>query len=53
MADIAPEAELLPKDLVLRAKARFFAETVTSKFTSAYQSSVSRGEDPEGVLGAI
>ena len=38
---------------MLRAKARFFAETVTSKFTSAYQSAVARGEDPDVILGAI
>jgi glutathione S-transferase len=38
---------------VLRAKARFFAETVTSKFTSAYQSAVARGVDPEPILSAI
>ena len=53
IADIAPEAELLPKDPVLRAKARFFADTATSKFTGAYQPVISRGEDPENVLSGI
>jgi len=51
-ADIS-EVPLLPKDPVLRAKARFFVETVTPKFTGAYQAALSRGEDPEGLLPVI
>lgn len=53
VADIAPEADLLPKDPVLRAKARFFADTVTSKFNEAYRPALTRGEDPEAILTAV
>jgi len=54
VADIAPEAKLLPKDPVLRAKARFFADTVTTKFNSdAYRPALARGEDPVAILGVI
>jgi len=53
ITDIAPEAELLPKDPVLRAKARFFADTVTTKFSEAYRPALAGGGDPEAVLGAI
>ncbi|KAF8811930.1 hypothetical protein BYT27DRAFT_7088444, partial [Phlegmacium glaucopus] len=40
-------------DPILRAKARFFADTVTTKLWDAYQPAIARGEDPEAVLGAI
>ena len=53
IADIAPEAELLPKDPVLRAKARFFIDSATSKFNGAYRPAVTQGADPEAVLGAV
>ena len=54
IADISPEAELLPKDPVLRAKARFFAETVTSKFNSeAYRPALTGTGEIEAVIGAI
>ncbi|KAJ7107348.1 hypothetical protein C8R44DRAFT_885371 [Mycena epipterygia] len=36
VADLYPEATLLPKDPVLRAKARFFIDTVSTKFLPAY-----------------
>jgi len=54
VADIAPEAELLPKDPVLRAKARFFADTVTIKFNSeAYRPALTGTGDLDAILGAI
>ncbi|TFK39317.1 hypothetical protein BDQ12DRAFT_650393 [Crucibulum laeve] len=51
IADLAPG--LLPSDPVLRAKARFFIETATSKFTPGFAGSVLRGESPEPILTAI
>lgn len=51
-ADIS-EVPLLPKDPVLRAKARFFIETVTPKAFSGYYGVIARGEDPELLLTAI
>ena len=52
-ADIAPEAELLPKDPVLHAKAHFFIDLAASKFSGAFQPAVMHRADPEAVLGAI
>jgi glutathione S-transferase len=54
IADIAPEAELLPKDPVLRANARFFADSVTTKFNSeAYRPALAGTGDLEAILGAV
>ncbi|KAL6302571.1 glutathione S-transferase C-terminal-like protein [Sparassis latifolia] len=36
VADLFPEASLLPKDPVLRAKARFFVDAVSTKFTPTW-----------------
>ncbi|EDR06897.1 uncharacterized protein LACBIDRAFT_299218 [Laccaria bicolor S238N-H82] len=44
---------LLPKDAVSRAKARFFIETATAKFSPAFYGAVARGESPEGILTVI
>ncbi|KAH9477358.1 Glutathione S-transferase U5 [Psilocybe cubensis] len=52
-ADLSTEVPLLPKDPILRAKARFFVETVTPKFSGAYYAALTRGEDPDQILGAI
>lgn len=44
---------LLPKDPVLRAKARFFIETVSTKIIPAFFSVHLRGESPEIIVSAI
>lgn len=44
---------LLPKDPVLRAKARFFIETVSSKLVPAFFNVHLRGESPEIIVSAI
>ena len=44
---------LLPATPVGRAQARFFIETATSKFVGPWYSSISKGDDPKGVLQAI
>ncbi|KAH8116006.1 glutathione S-transferase [Phellopilus nigrolimitatus] len=49
-ADLFPESTLLPKDPVLRAKARFFIDAVGTKFTPGWMSFVIRGEDADGAL---
>lgn len=53
VADLFPEANLLPKDPVLRAQTRFFIEVVSSKFIPAYQKFVVRGEGYEELLTAV
>ncbi|CAA7257398.1 unnamed protein product [Cyclocybe aegerita] len=52
IAELSP-VPLLPQDPVKRAKARFFIETVTSKFTGAFAGALHRGEDPSPLLDAI
>lgn len=42
--DLYPAANLLPQDPVLRAKARFFIDAVSTKFNPAYFSFVMRGD---------
>jgi glutathione S-transferase len=44
---------LLPKDPVLRAKARFFIETVSSKIIPAFFDVHMRGKSPEFIVSAI
>lgn len=50
VADLFPEANLIPKDPVLRAQARFFIEVVNSKFVPAFQKFLLRGEGYEDLL---
>lgn len=52
VADLFPEANLLPKDPILRAKARFFVEVVSSKFVPAFQKVIIRGEGYDDLLTA-
>ncbi|KAF9556784.1 hypothetical protein CPC08DRAFT_641089 [Agrocybe pediades] len=52
-ADLSTEVALLPKDPVLRAKARFFIETASPKVAGAFGGALHRGEDPENFLSAI
>lgn len=51
-ADLS-EKDLLPKDPILRAKARFFIETVTPAFAGAWRAFLARGEDPEAIFKAV
>ena len=51
-ADLSKE-ELLPKDPIARARARFFAETVTSAAVGPWYGAVTRGEDPAPFLKAL
>lgn len=44
ISDLYPSVSLLPKEPVLRAKARFFIDTVSTKFNPAYFSYVIRGD---------
>lgn len=44
---------LLPKDLIQRARARFFIETVTPKLYGPFSSSLRSGEDPAKFLEGI
>jgi len=52
VADVYPNANLLPADPVLRAKARFFIDTFSNKFVSPYLN-WSRGGPAEGLLSAV
>ncbi|KAF8191244.1 hypothetical protein BJ912DRAFT_1022104 [Pholiota molesta] len=51
VADLSNE-DLLPKDPILRAKARFFIETVTPLFAGAWRAFLARGEDPAAIFKA-
>lgn len=53
VADLYPDSPLLPKDPVLRAKARFFIDVVSTKFVPAYVGSLARGLPFEGVFAGI
>lgn len=55
IADLASTTSkpLLPTSPVARARARFFAETVISKFTPAFYAALTRGEDPAVLLPAF
>ncbi|KAF9448150.1 hypothetical protein P691DRAFT_730207 [Macrolepiota fuliginosa MF-IS2] len=44
---------LRPKDPVIKAKARFFVETVTAKLPPAWYGAATRGESLDNVLAAI
>ncbi|KAF5351189.1 hypothetical protein D9756_008183 [Leucocoprinus leucothites] len=53
IADLTGLETLLPKDPLLRAKARFFIETFSSKAIPAWYASANRGESPEKFLEGI
>lgn len=53
VADLKPDSHLLPKDPVARAKARFFIDVISTKFSSAYFGAYMRGEPASGVLTAL
>lgn len=50
--DLYPEASLLPKDPVLRAKARLFIDTVSNKFVPEF-AKASRGDPQEIILPVV
>ncbi|KAJ7677208.1 glutathione S-transferase [Mycena rosella] len=53
VADLAPAAALLPADPVQRAQARFFIDTVSTKFLPAYMGPLARGESFEPFWAAL
>ncbi|KIJ15137.1 maleylacetoacetate isomerase [Paxillus involutus ATCC 200175] len=53
VADLYPQADLLPQDPVLRAKTRFFIEVVSSKFGPAHGKFVIRGEGYQDLLAGV
>ncbi|KAJ7258383.1 glutathione S-transferase [Mycena haematopus] len=53
VADLFPDSPILPKDPVLRAKARFFVDAVSSKFLPAYMGPVARGQSFEPFWAAL
>lgn len=53
VADLAPNSGLLPSDPVGRAHARFFIDTVSTKFVPGYVSFVMRGESPDTLLAGF
>lgn len=53
VADLAPNSGLLPSDPVGRARARFFIDTVSTKFVPGYVSFVMRGESPDTILAGF
>lgn len=52
IADLFPESGILPKDPVLRAKARLFVDAVSNKVSPAQAAVLIRGEDPEQLVQA-
>ncbi|KAI5116601.1 hypothetical protein M0805_006779 [Coniferiporia weirii] len=52
-ADLYPESGLLPKDPVLRAKARFFIDVVSTKLVPGWAGFVHRGESAEGTFAGL
>ncbi|KAF9497877.1 glutathione S-transferase [Pleurotus eryngii] len=50
IADLYPESNLLPKDPVLRAKARFFIDAFSTKVSPFYMGFVARGEPFDNLL---
>jgi len=53
IADLYPDSKLLPKDPVLRAKARFFIDAVGTKLTPAWHAFLSKGGEPDALFKAI
>ncbi|EKM56448.1 uncharacterized protein PHACADRAFT_253585 [Phanerochaete carnosa HHB-10118-sp] len=53
VADLFPDSGILPKDPVLRARARLFIDAVSNKFSPANASVIHNGGDPEPLVQAI
>ena len=52
VGDLFPESGILPKDPVLRAKARLFIDAVSNKFTSGQFRLLHKAEDPQVLVEA-
>ena len=52
IADLFPESGIVPKDPVLRAKARLFVNAVSTKLGPAMSAGLYRGENPEQLVQA-
>ena len=50
VADLYPEANLLPKDPVLRAQVRFFIDAVSNKFNPGYRGYIFTGKATQADL---
>ncbi|KAF7370751.1 Serine carboxypeptidase [Mycena sanguinolenta] len=53
VADLFPESTILPKDPILRAKARLFIDAVSTKFVPSYIGPVVRGQSFEPFFAAL
>lgn len=53
VADLFPESSILPKDPILRAKARFFIDAVSTKFSPGWAGFIIRGEDVEALYKGL
>ncbi|OCH83753.1 hypothetical protein OBBRIDRAFT_799631 [Obba rivulosa] len=53
VADLFPEARLIPEDPVLRAKVRFFMDIVRTKFVPAWYGHFRGGKPAEPFIGAL
>ncbi|OCH86934.1 hypothetical protein OBBRIDRAFT_796655 [Obba rivulosa] len=53
VADLFPEAQLLPSDPVLRAKARFFIDAVGTKLTPSWNSFFRKGGSPDDFFAGL
>lgn len=53
VADLFPESSLLPKDPILRAKARFFIDAVSTKLSPGWAGFIIRGEDVEALYKGL
>ncbi|KAJ8514433.1 hypothetical protein ONZ45_g8028 [Pleurotus djamor] len=53
VADLYPNSGLLPKDPVIRAKARFFIDAISTKFSPGYFASVLKGESFDKLFEGI
>ncbi|EJD05530.1 uncharacterized protein FOMMEDRAFT_138958 [Fomitiporia mediterranea MF3/22] len=52
VADLFPESKLLPKDPVLRARARFFIDAVNTKLAPGWMSFLMKGDSADAFLSA-
>ncbi|KAI0295923.1 hypothetical protein B0F90DRAFT_1811390 [Multifurca ochricompacta] len=53
VAELYPDSGLLPKDLVERARVRFFIDAVSNKLFAPFRTFFLRGEEPENFIAAL
>ncbi|EJD05528.1 uncharacterized protein FOMMEDRAFT_165926 [Fomitiporia mediterranea MF3/22] len=53
VADLFPGSKLLPRDPVLRARARFFIDAVNTKFVAGWMAFVAHGESADTFFSAV